>query len=222
VQIVEGCPQVCSYCPYPVFRGDILGKKAEMKADDFIRLVRGVKEFSGDAVISVSLWGEPSLHSRIDDLIGSVLGTDGLDLVIETSGLGWEAARLKNLASGLERPPSWIVSLDAWTEAAYRPLRGEGFAEAAAAARTLMELFPGRVYVQAVRMKENEAALEEFYREWKKTTENVIIQKYDHFAGFLPQRKVADLSPLRRPPCWHCKRDLACSWTGPSPFAART
>ncbi len=218
MQIVEGCPQVCSYCPYPVFGGDILGKKAEMRFEDAEKVIRAVKEFAGDATVSFSLWGEPSLHSRIDDLCRLVLTTEGLDLVIETSGVGWRADRLRGLASSLPRPPAWIVSLDAWEEAEYKKLRGEGFAEAAATARLLMELFPGRAYAQAVRMKDNDTSLEAFYRGWKKETGNLIIQKYDSFAGFLPDRKVSDLSPLKRRPCWHLKRDLSVLINGDVPM----
>jgi spiro-SPASM protein len=218
VQIVEGCPQSCSYCPYPVLRGDILGKKAEMAADRFAALVRQVKDFCDDATVSVSLWGEPSLHGQIDELIGLALETDGIDLVIETSGVGWDPSRLRALAAGLTRPPVWIVSLDAWAEEDYRKLRGDGFRQAVDTARLLVELFGSRAYVQAVRMKENEASLEQFYREWKKTTESLIIQKYDHFSGLLPDRKVTDLSPLTRLPCWHVKRDLAVLLDGTVPL----
>ena len=57
-------------------------------------------------------------------------------------------------------------------------------------------------------MEESEEALESFYRYWKERTERVIIQKYSTFGGILPQRKVTDLSPIQRFPCWHLKRDL--------------
>jgi spiro-SPASM protein len=218
LQIVAGCPQACSYCPYPVFGGDVLATKEELNLADGERIVGQIKDFCGDATLSVSLWGEPSGHSRIDELIRLALGTEGIDLVIETSGLGWDKAKLRSLAAGLKRPPFWIVSLDAWTGEEYGKLRGAGFREAVDTARLLLELFKGRVYIQAVRLKENEASLEQFYREWKKETEELIIQKYDHFAGFLPDRKVADLSPLQRLPCWHVKRDLSILLDGTVPL----
>ncbi|HET6451800.1 MAG TPA: SPASM domain-containing protein, partial [Spirochaetia bacterium] len=57
-----------------------------------------------------------------------------------------------------------------------------------------------------------------FYRQWKTRTENVIIQKYDSFHGTLPDRTVADLSPLKRFPCWHLKRDMAILLDGSVPL----
>ena len=92
IQIVERCPQACSYCPYPLVGGNILGKNGFMPVDVFSRLVRRIADFAGDAVIDISLWGEPSLHPRIFDIIASALDVAGIDLVIETSGIGCGAA----------------------------------------------------------------------------------------------------------------------------------
>jgi spiro-SPASM protein len=100
----------------------------------------------------------------------------------------------------------------------YRRLRGAGFAEAMRTADALLALFPARTWVQAVRMKENEDDLEVFFKTWKARTENVIIQKHDWFCGMLPDRKVADLSPVRRFPCWHLKRDMPVLLDGTVPL----
>ena len=89
-----------------------------------------------------------------------------------------------------------------------RPRTGDGYDEANATAERFLEAFPGMVHIQAVRMAESEEKLEAFYRHWKEKTDNVIVQKYDCYGGVLPQRKVTDLSPLQRSPCWHLKRDL--------------
>jgi spiro-SPASM protein len=110
------------------------------------------------------------------------------------------------------------VSLDSEDPGLYESLRGERRDEALATVQTLLRLFPGRVYPQAVRMKENEEDLEGFYRHWKKEAGNVIIQKYDHFCGLLPDRRVTDLSPLKRFPCWHLKRDVSVLLDGRVPL----
>jgi spiro-SPASM protein len=218
VQIVERCPHACTYCPYPVFGGNILEKKGLMPLESFSLLVKKIAAFSGDAVIDISLWGEPSFHPRIFDMVAAVLEQPGLELVIETSGVGWEPGLFSRIRSSFQKAPTWIVSLDASNEETYRSLRGAGFAEASRAAEELLALFPRHAWVQAVRMKENEEDLEVFYRKWKAVTEHVIIQKYDSFGGMLPERKVADLSPVRRFPCWHLKRDMAVLLDGTVPL----
>jgi spiro-SPASM protein len=218
VQIVERCPHACTYCPYPVFGGKILEKSGVMPVEAFAGLARKIAGFAGDAVIDISLWGEPSLHPEVFELARAALECPGIDLVIETSGVGWRPGILRRFRDELPRPPTWIVSLDASSPEMYRRLRGEGFAEANRAAEELLSLFPSRTWVQAVRMKENEEDLEIFYRTWKARTENVIVQKYDSFAGFLPDRIVADLSPLTRFPCWHLKRDMPILIDGTVPM----
>jgi spiro-SPASM protein len=218
IQIVEGCPQNCSYCPYPAMRGPALGARAEMAPTDFAAILDQVQGFCGDAVVSVSLWGEPSLHTRFLDLALDASGRDGIELVIETSGVGWDRAVLHHIAERAKKPPRWIVSLDAHSPQVYAAMRGEGYDEAHRTVAELSQLFPAAVHVQAVRTKDNEEDLEAFYRHWKATLKNVIIQKYSRFAGVLPDRRVTDLSPLKRFPCWHLKRDVAVLLDGTVPL----
>jgi spiro-SPASM protein len=222
IQIVEGCPQNCSYCPYPRMRDKALGKLGEMPLNKYMGILDEVQSFCEDAVVSVSLWGEPAFHSEIEELVKHTAVREGIDLIVETSGLGWAEGVFDSIASGMEASAvscvTWIVSLDAWSEKVYQELRGEGFREALDTVETLQGLYPGKVYVQAVRLKENEEDLESFFRGWKEKTDNLIIQKYDHFSGRLPDRRVTDLSPLNRFPCWHNKRDVVVLMDGTIPL----
>ncbi len=235
VQISEGCPQACSYCPFPHIGGDILHKRGEMPLERWNELIGRVEEFCGDAVIGVSLWGEPALHSHFVHLAEAVMERPSLSLVVETSGVGWSMPVLQELgrrfgplaqdtSSENEGAPagtrlSWIVALDADEKNMYSRLRGPQWEEARATVDLLQKLFPGSVYVQAVRMRENEEQLDSFYRYWKQQ-EGVepIVQKYDSFCGVLPERKVTDLSPIKRFPCWHLKRDLSILIDGSVPM----
>ena len=214
VQIVDGCPQSCSYCPYPVFGGNILEQRNEMSAGKFAGLMQKLKIFCDDAVVNVSLWGEPSLHTEIETIIESICSVPGFTALVETSGLGWRAGMLEKIAGKWGDKITWIISLDAVDRELYSRLRGDGYDEAHSAADTLIDISPGTTYVQAVRMKESEEYLESFYRTWKERTERVIIQKYDAYSGLLPERKVTDLSPVKRFPCWHVKRDLVVMMDG--------
>ncbi len=229
VQVEGGCPQSCALCPYPVLAPDHLSRRDSMPRERFAGLMDQVVSLCGDAVVDISLWGEPSLHPEIGGLVEEVMARPSLSLIIETSGIGWDPSLVASLAAshggaksetgpaGLERL-NWIVSLDAASPELYAKLRGPGYEEATAFAGRLLGLFPGAAHVQTLRARENEGELEAFWRGWKARTERVIVQKYSRFAGFLPERKVADLSPLKRRPCWHLKRDMAVLLDGTVPL----
>ncbi len=218
VQIVEGAPH--DFIGSPYFRarpGLTPGVKAgEMPAERFERLAEEIEAFCGDAVVGISLWGEAAWHGAFPRVAAAVLERPGLRLVVETAGIGWGDGALEAVrAAGV---PDWIVLLDAYSPEVYRQVRGEGLEEARRTVDRLLALFPEHVYVQAVRMQENEEDLETFYREWKKTAARPIVQKYDAFCGVLPERRVADLSPLKRFPCWHLKRDVHVLLDGTVPL----
>jgi len=230
IQVTGACPQACSLCPWPVYGrkdGPINAEVTDTARQDFmpvvafVSLLDKIAEFAGDAVISLSLWGEPALHPDRIALIEAVLSRPALSLIIETSGIGWKKDELEALSLAASKaaprknhmaPLSWVVSLDAHDSLRYKEVRGPGFAEARDCAKTLLSLFPKDAYVQAVRVKDSEDDIEHFYRSWKeegrKDGSHIIIQKYDDFAGSLPKKQAADLSPVKRRPCWHIQRDM--------------
>ncbi|MCL2069507.1 MAG: spiro-SPASM protein [Treponema sp.] len=224
IQVTGACPQTCSLCPWPAYSSRPVTECSEhMAAADFEKLLDKIVEFAGDAVIDLSLWGEPAMHPQKIELVEMVLRRPGLSLIIETSGIGWKEEELKALAASASSAKprengmaalSWVVSLDAHDPERYKELRGSGFSEAKSTAKTLFSLFPKDTYVQAVRVKDSEDDIEQFYRYWKAEqperagASHVIIQKYDDFAGNLPKRQATDLSPVKRRPCWHIMRDM--------------
>jgi spiro-SPASM protein len=227
VQTSGPCPQSCAFCPYPRFGGGAGGGGGFLEPARFEALLDRICAFCGDAVIDVSLWGELALHPRKLDLVRAVLARPGLSGIVETSGVGWKRGELETLASeaaeALPRknrmaPLSWIVSLDAQDSGRYKEIRGPGYGEAAECARVLFSLFPGDLYVQAVRVEGAEDDIEAFYRTWKDAGARIIIQKYDDFCGLLPKRQASDLSPVKRRPCWHLMRDVAVFLDGRVPL----
>ncbi|MDR2575668.1 MAG: spiro-SPASM protein [Treponema sp.] len=234
IQVYGGCPQTCAFCPWSKAGGGITERRDFMEPGRFDSLLEKITAFSGDAVIDLSLWGELSLHPQKMELIEMVLRRPELDLIIETSGIGWKddeidkCAALAKTAGGRASSSgknkfrlSWIVSLDTADPARYRELRGTGFAEANSLAKKLLTLFPKDAYVQAVRTAGAEDDIEKFYRSWKEitpNTSNIIIQKYDDFCGFLPRKQASDLSPVQRQPCWHLMRDMPVLIDGSVPL----
>ncbi|MCL2558587.1 MAG: spiro-SPASM protein, partial [Treponema sp.] len=142
VQVFGGCPQACIYCPWPK-AGDSGGKpnterRDFMEARRFEELLDKIIDFSGDAVVGFSLWGEVALHPQKVELFRAALSRPEISLVVETSGIGWRAEELEEIARIAAAAPkrraafpsalSWIVSLDSANPDLYKELRGAGFA----------------------------------------------------------------------------------------------
>lgn len=217
IQITEGCPQSCTFCPYPQMIPGHLNSTASMSSADFKTILKKISTISEDAVIGLSLWGEPSLHPEIAEMAAAVLEYPGFNLVIETSGLNWPDETVQKIMAANRSRIVWIISLETMEKAVYKKLRGEGFDEALAFSEKMVSEYSEQVYIQAVRMVDSEEWLEQFYRYWKEKTEHIIIQKYDHFSLLLQEKKVTDLSPLVRMPCWHIKRDMPILLNGDVP-----
>ena len=231
IQVYGGCPQSCRLCPYPLASALPVTQRTDfMELRDFRTLLDAIADFSGDAVIGLSLWGEISLHPQKIDLIRAVLDRPALSLVVETSGIGWKDGELREIAelvgdagprTGGKPPVSWIVSLDSADRAGYERLRGPGFAEANDRAEKLLALFPGNAYVQMLKIHGGEEDAERFFRFWENKgapEANIIIQKYDDFCGYLERLQAGDLSPLRRLPCRHIMRDMPILIDGTVPL----
>ncbi|MDR2048449.1 MAG: spiro-SPASM protein [Treponema sp.] len=239
----------CAFCPYrgarpvPAWESNAgaINPSGFMAPERFAELLDGIEAFAGDAVLDISLWGEIALHPECETLIGMVLERPALSLVVETSGIGWKAGAPKRIAGMVRGAPdsgspaapprkngmaalSWIVSLNENDLPVPPGVPPDPARPAAAFAGELAEYFPkmdrDQVYVQAIRTKGAEDAIERFYRAWKKSEAGIIIQKYNSFCGALPDRNAADLSPVKRRPCWHIMRDFVVLSGGGVPFCA--
>ncbi len=206
-----------------------------MAYDDFATLIKKIADFSEEAVISLSVYGEPLSHPDFLKFAETVLSYKGLSLFIETDGLNISPElcnELKTLASkypACQNSPYQklmiAVQLDAVSAAGYKKVHEKAsdkdYETAVQSVSLLSAALPGSVYPQFIRMNENEAELEAFFRYWNEKTSptagNFIIQKYDSMAGLLPERKPADLSPLERNVCWHLRRDMTILSDGSVP-----
>ncbi len=215
IQISNSYSTKSLYCPYEkLFKDRIL---PEMDIADFRILVKKIYDFSKEAVVSLSLFGEPALNTNFTDFALEVLKYPELKLFIETDGLNFSqesAQKIADSANGQARVDI-VVQVDSTDEKMYEKVNGidgSNFTKAVNTVCMLSKIFPNHVYPQFTRMNENERQLESFYRFWNEKTNpsngQLVITKYDSFAGLLNNEKVADLSPLERNACWHLRRDF--------------
>ena len=231
VQVVREVVQPVLYDPFRLVSDPRLGPvevqhrsneaggtdELELAPEKFAEYLDMLASFSGDAVVEISHWGEAGRHSRLQELVSAAVARPSISLIVRTGGVGWPNGMLERVAESADESVRLVIELDANEPELYRTIRGEGFAEAQRFTERALELFGSRCHIQAVRTDLNEEPLEDYYRSWKTRTENVIIQKYDDCAGRLTPRKVVDLSPIKRYPCWHLKRDLVVLLDGSVP-----
>ena len=238
IQLAQKCRGTCSCCPYP----DAI-KKQNGKAPDaadgimdkvkLFELIDKIADFSGEAVIGLSAWGECFNHPALIEIIQKILSFDGLSVLIEADGNSIPddfADKLKDVVQvAQERTNGWakimlVVSMDGFSQETCSSIRGGNFdlKTAVESVQKLENAVPGCVYPQFVRMNANEHELEGFFRYWKEKTNasggSFIIQKHNNFAGLLPNEEPADLSPLERNPCWHTRRDMTILCNGDVPL----
>lgn len=235
LQISLPCSSSCTYCPYPSYKTALEksgngGEPKFMGKDSFTAIIDNISEFSGDAVISLSLWGEAMMHPDIAEFISIVLSKKELSLVIETCSYEMTEEQIEHISSIVKKAGErtngqksiyWIVSVDAHSEAMYKTLHKDGFSldKTVKNIELLKKYFNGSVYPQFMRLKENEDELEGFYRYWKAHGGGeLIIQKYDSFSESLEDKKVADLTPILRNPCWHLRNDVSVLLDGTVPL----
>ncbi len=215
MQITARCPQSCAYCPYPLTNPGHLSDQRYVKTHEFETMLDKICAFVDDPVISLSVWGEPFLNPEIESILKAAADAPaGCRFLMETSGIGWNDASKKALSAFPPGRLELIVSLDSIDPDLYERLRGPGFREAMEFIDWAAPVFGDHLYVQAVRMNENEDHLLRFHRHWKDKGIKFIIQKYSDHGGLIPGRQVADLSPLKRHECWHVKRDLLIDLNG--------
>ncbi|MCR4790049.1 MAG: spiro-SPASM protein [Treponemataceae bacterium] len=241
IQICAGCSGKCSFCPYPKafeekYRTEVCQDRRVMDYKDFSLLVDKIADFSEEAVLCLSLWGESILHPELEKFVEKVLSYSGLSVLIEMSGRKLPAEKInqiEKIVNAAEKRSNgwekiyWIVSCDAQSPELYDALhfpqgkenQDDSLENSLANIAYLSDKFPKCVYPQFLRLNENEKELENFFRYWNEKNEGrLIIKKYDYVSGLLEQKKTADLAPLTRNVCWHLRRDMVILFDGSVPL----
>ncbi|NIZ46631.1 spiro-SPASM protein [Entomospira nematocerorum] len=208
-QISSDCPQKCLYCPYPTMK--TFNNHYMIDVSSFTLLLDKIVAFSGEAIIGLSLLGEPSLHPEFPHIMKSVLAHPSLKLHIETSGIGWKEESLTTLTELDPTRFSLIVSLDGHNSHEYKQVRGDQFSEVQQFIDKILQIesLKNSIWIQRMRINELEDGLQLFYQTMKKRHPQLIIQKYHDYAGTLDKNLQIDLSPIHRHPCWALKREIS-------------
>lgn len=240
IQIEEKCESENPFCAFTKYAKE---KKSGMPFEKFKALVSEINRFNPNAVVGLSLWGEPLMHPDFFACAAEVLKYPNLSLFIESEGLGFAknendgtfdalVEKLTALSKTFGNLPvrengfpalMWCIQIDAMSQNLYQTIHpGLNLSDAVESVKILNSIFPGNVYAQYTRLNQNECELENFYRTYKEkdsvSSGKFVIQKYDWLCGKMDDCKPCDLSPVERLPCWHLRRDFSILANGDVPL----
>ena len=79
-----------------------------------------------------------------------------------------------------------------------------------------------QLFLQAFKVEENETEIDALYALAEELGGSFLFQKYNRYAGLMPERRVSDMTPLERYSCWHLRRDLFIRANGDVAFCKQT
>jgi spiro-SPASM protein len=177
----------------------------DMKVDRIKSVVSSMHEINRDFHLLLAGSGDPLVHPDFFGLMDFVLEKK-IDCVIETTGFSVDEEFVEKMGKYDRQKTVFVVKLDCYDEKTYAMIHPGGDFSKAKNAIVLLKNAGFKAYTLVVRMHENEIEIERYIR--NKEADDLIIRKYSTYCRRLPDRKVVDLSPLERIPCFHLRREV--------------
>ncbi|MFO1525992.1 MAG: spiro-SPASM protein [Turneriella sp.] len=203
---------------------------ALLSRENFLQVKNFIAQGLGDTSICASGIGEPLEHPDAPEYLQELLACADTRLVfIETNGIHLD--KILPLAAHAQAAKLRIIvllnSLTKFAEYSGAPqatlekikVNFRNFAQALAqAGKNPQE----QLFLQAFKVEENEAEIDALYALAEELGGSFLFQKYNRYAGLMPERRVSDMTPLERYSCWHLRRDLFIRANGDVAFCKQT
>lgn len=205
-----------SYVPLQINEGlEIASEEACISVDTFKVYVQKIVDFTPETTLCLGYNGEVLSHPHFCDILEIACKTCK-EVYIETTGRGWRAhAEHSAWTQPWATHVTWIVSMDSNNPHTYQLIHNTDMDEVSSFIDFLISKVDSeKIFVEAVRMPENEDDLESFMTYWTDKGVHPIIKKYNDYCTSLPDKKVVDMSPIKRFACHHLARDLTVLLNG--------
>lgn len=204
--------------------------KHHLSAEHFSRVRDFMATGLGDTSVCASGLGEPLENPRALEYLTALLDdTNVRYLFIETNGIHLDkilqlathpaAAKLRVivLLNSLEKYAEYAGATPADLEKVKL-----NFRKLTDALRTAGKNSQEIVYLQTFKVEENETEVDALYALAEELGGSFLFQKYNRYAGLMPERRVSDMTPLERYSCWHLRRDLFIRANGDIAYCKQT
>jgi spiro-SPASM protein len=214
LELYRGCNLSCTFCPRTTISLD--RDSTYFTKTEISKLLLDLNSFKDEFTICFGGMGEPLLHPELVEIIDEILNENVLkELIIETAlypNTDNLFSYLKTLPENKKSKIVIIVNLTTLKNNQYKNLYGTN-------ANDLNDILnkvnllkailnPKSLYVQMIKIKEIESEIEDYFNYFEKLDIQVLLQKYNSYASRMPEKRVSDLTPIKRDFCWHLARDL--------------
>ena len=201
IELSSYCNQKCIFCPYSKI------KKDKLFSHNLEKLINEISIWTEECFVEFSGIGEPFLYPEFDKVIKIIMEKTNINFIIETNGTLIEKyieklREIKNL--------TLIISINADNKQDYKNIHGSDDFDIVETNIERAIKNNINTYLQFVRCKDTEQYLEGFIKRWDFIKDKIILKKYNDFC-FMEDKKVVDLAPLNRFPCWKLQRNLYIS-----------
>lgn len=212
LELYRGCELKCTFCPRQFI--DTSKDGSFLNLTSIIKIQKDLEETRSAYTICLGGMGEPFLHPDISNVIKKLLSGESIkELVIETAlYVDWNIIQnsFKDLTENEISKLTFIVNLTTSKESRYNQLYGKNlFNHVHSNLENLIQNFPiNNIHVQILKILEVEDEVDEYFTKFEKKKINIIFQKYNRYNQLMPEKRVSDLTPLKKEFCWHLARDL--------------
>jgi spiro-SPASM protein len=190
-------------------------RKSELSFELAKKIISSGKKINHDIRIILGGIGDP-VSSKDFLKILEFISNENINCVVETTGSGINAGFVEKINNFNKEKIIFVVKLDCYDEPTYKIIHPDGNFSGTQEAIKLLKDTGFKTYKQVVRIHENEVEIEKYVR--NKEAEDLIVKKFSTFCKTLPDKKVVDLSPLERIPCFHLRREIYVKSTGEVTF----
>ncbi|MBN8221180.1 MAG: spiro-SPASM protein [Spirochaetes bacterium] len=208
----------------------IAPQKHLLSDENFSRVKDFISTGLGDTSVCASGLGEPLEHPRAREYLEALLNDGNIRYVfLETNGIHLDKilGLAAHPAAGKLRVIVLLNSLERYAE--YSGAAATGLEKIKLHFRKLTDALRAAgknpqeiVYLQSFKVEENEAEIDALYALAEELGGSFLFQKYNRYAGLMPERRVSDMTPLERYSCWHLRRDLFIRANGDVAFCKQT
>lgn len=212
LEFMSSAEAVSDFSPLKVIQQE----RHALSKENFYRVLEYLYEGFGDTSVCASGLGEPLEHPDARDFLTALLDAAQTRYVfVETNGIHLDKIRALAEHPNVDklRVIVFLNSLDRYAELSGAPQAS--LAEVKANITGLVQALTNAaknpqeiVYLQTLKVLDNENEIDSLYALAEDLGVTFLLQKYNRYAGLLPERRVSDMTPLERLPCWHLRRDL--------------